>query len=257
MTFVTTADQIVGKRKRQEDALRIVDGMSPGLLCILCDGMGGHRGGDVASALAVEKFEKVFKATRGDARHRLKRATKAANDAIASKIAQEPDLNDMGTTLVAVYADGDALHWTSVGDSHLYRYADGRLTKLNDDHSMAPVLDAMAEEGRISAAEAKADPQRNAIRSAISGEDIALLDLNAVSFAEDKAETYLLASDGLDTLSTEEIEEVLSNNTEPEAATHALLQSVKEKEHPRQDNTSIIVFKRAVEVKRKRFLGLF
>ncbi len=257
MRFSVAAQQSVGARKRQEDAVRIVELQGDGaVLCLLSDGMGGHMGGDVASATAIEKFATVFSAARGTIKHRLKRSLEAANDAIAEAAAHDSNLAGMGATFIGAYFAGDDVHWISVGDSHLYHCGDSELEKLNEDHSMAPVLDSMAAQGRITVQEAMDDPQRNALRSALSGSDIDLIDHGQVKAARG---AYILASDGLDTLSQSEITSLTRNegDTNAEALAQALLQSVDEKRRERQDNTSLIVVFTDPQNKKKRFFGLF
>lgn len=257
MRFSAAAQQSIGKRKRQEDSLRISRPAKDGaLLCILSDGMGGHSGGNIASAIVVEKFDDAFAAARGAVKHRMKRAIDTANDAIAERAAHDQGLHGMGATLVAAYFEKDELHWASVGDSHLYFHVDGVLQKLNEDHSMAPILDGMAADGKITQQDALSDPQRNALRSALSGDAIELIDFGKIVIQPGE---YLLASDGLDTLNADEIISLIANN-EPNGAeplSRNIVAAVDNKNRDRQDNTSIITVAASEHGLRKKFLGLF
>ncbi|MEM8988412.1 MAG: protein phosphatase 2C domain-containing protein [Pseudomonadota bacterium] len=256
MTFDIHGAQIVGDRKRQEDAFGVVEKVEKNAaLAIVCDGMGGHGGGDVASAIASEAFMEVFQKSRGAPKRCLKQALAAANDRIASEIAENSDLREMGTTLVAAFASGADLHWVSVGDSSLYIVRNGTAERVNEDHSMGPVLDDLAAAGRMSMEEAAADPQRNVLRSAVSGDEIDLIDLQSKSGALEKGDVIILASDGLDTISPDKMAEIVSKAKDAKSCANALLQAVEEAKHPHQDNATVIIL--AVGEKRKKILGLF
>ena len=99
--------------------------------------MGGHAGGAVASKLAVDAA--VAPSRRAAASPpRLQ----AANRAVGAKAASDRKLTNMGATFVAAMVNGDEMRWISVGDSPLYLVDDGRIERLNADHSMAPQIDA-------------------------------------------------------------------------------------------------------------------
>ena len=135
--------------------------------------MGGHEAGEVASSLAVVNFEKAFlNLSQLNANQRLIAALQSANDSISNKIDSNPKFDGMGTTLLATYINGNELEYVSVGDSPLFLFRDGRLSQVNDDHSMMPVILKSLREGKITEEEAKNHPQRNALRSVVMGEKI-------------------------------------------------------------------------------------
>lgn len=142
--------QSLGKRERQEDDLGHIDGntLDPEgnhSVALVADGMGGHAAGEVASRAAVRGFVQAY-GTRGLARDRLQSALDRANAAIAEEVDQNAALSGMGTTLVAAAVTKQGLHWISVGDSSLYLFRAGRLERLNEDHSMRPVIARLLEE---------------------------------------------------------------------------------------------------------------
>lgn len=237
-----------GARDYQEDHFEIcseASGDQDSCLLVLCDGMGGHTGGAIASRIATDAFVDSFLSAQKahSADEALNTALYTAHQAILSAIANNAGPADMGTTLVATFIDKVSLHWISVGDSHLYLQRKGQLSKLNADHSMASVLDELAEIGRITPDEAHNDPLRNALRSSLSGEELTLVDQNSkVDFLQPD-DTLLLASDGLDTLDTASISHLLakSGRKGAEKTVEKLLAASEALDNPTQDNTTVIV----------------
>ncbi len=239
-----------GRREEQQDCCAWIlesDDREPGKqqLLIVADGMGGHSGGAIASLTVVEAFVAAFRDTVSLAvSERLEAGLEAANRAIERKVRANPDLYSMGSTLVAAHiAEGTRLRWISVGDSPMWRVAGGKTTRLNKDHSMAPVLQQLVELGHLTEAEASADGRRNQLRSAISGAEITLSDLqdDAVELGDD--DVLILASDGLETLTEEEIAAVVDAvRRTPTEMAEELLTAVRSKEAPHQDNATVVVY---------------
>jgi protein phosphatase len=131
-------------RRSNQDAYRVDVGRG---VLVVADGMGGHRAGDVASRIAadavLERLVGLDDSPEGDpagALVRLGRAVEEANAALFGAIAQSPELEGMGTTLVvAVFSDG-CVHHAHVGDSRLYRWRDGAIEPLTRDHSLVQQL---------------------------------------------------------------------------------------------------------------------
>ena len=213
---ILAGGQIAGSRPYQEDDFRVTGfrGQDPDdcdLLMVLADGMGGHYGGGEASRLAVSAFVETFPATTGGVAARLRVALTAANEAVGRFAAEHVDLSGMGCTLVACVVTGDeAVHWISVGDSPLWRLRAGGdddaggMDRLNADHSMRPVFENLVRLGRMAAEDAEGGAV-NQLRSAVTGEDLALVDAGAPPVRLGIGDRILLASDGLEALSEEEI----------------------------------------------------
>jgi protein phosphatase len=162
-------------------------------LWAVADGMGGHQGGDVASAIACEAVGRGFADHTVDG---LVEAIEQANQAVYETAAGDPDLTGMGTTMVAlavVDEDGDeVLAVANVGDSRVYRYSLGELEQLTDDHSLVADL---VREGSLSPEEAAVHPQRNIVTRALGVNDRVPVDILTVEpVAGDR---FLLCSDGL------------------------------------------------------------
>jgi serine/threonine protein phosphatase PrpC len=240
--------QTVGARENQQDtyAFATMPGKKASLLLVLADGMGGYRGGEEASRIAVETFVHTFHEMEAAARRRLKAGVLAANDAIFAEIEERPDeLDGMGTTLVAVAATSEGLEWASVGDSALYLVRGDSIRRLNADHSMRAIINQQVQEGRLSAKEAATHPKRTQLLSALIGEEIALLDESAEPFPLQAGDIVLVASDGLDTLSHPKIIDILQARRNQDAVemVTALLAAVKGEGKPKQDNTTVAIMK--------------
>ena len=190
-------------------------------LCVLADGMGGHRGGEVAAALAVSTTLARF---NGPSRTGLVRAILAANRAILERSLADENLLGMGTTLCAVAvvigeSGLDALAVANIGDSRVYRYADGRLIQVTEDHSLVADL---VRAGDLTAEEAARHPQRNILTRALGIEDDPVVDTwELLPVAGDR---YLLCSDGLfNELTDDRIAELLGRCADPETAANELV----------------------------------
>lgn len=238
-----------GARSYQEDSLRVWrpthSGGARPLLAVLADGMGGHVSGEVASSTACERYVENFRSGHGNAAQLLEHSLIASNDAISNKIRKNNALAGMGCTLVAGYFDKDGLRWVSVGDSSLLLYRSGVLTRMNADHSLGSFLDQQVSQGMMSAEEAKNDPRRRTLRSALIGSPIPLQDVEAEPHALHHGDWIIVASDGLETLSGDEIAHLIARHqhAQPKQMVGALLDDVKKRRQPHQDNVSIIAVK--------------
>lgn len=252
-------ERYLGQRDTQEDDLAFAEiPLSAGkyiednLLCyVVCDGMGGYEGGEVASSSAVAAFIDNLKKQLADQDKKplsvaLRSSVLTADKAIAKAKQDNEKLKDMGCTLVsACVENGNKLRWVSVGDSHLYVFRDNKIKKLNQDHSYGAILDEQVRQGSLSAEEAQAATNRNALTSALQGEDIEKIDNPADSFSLQSGDIIVLASDGLDTLSRDEIIHTLSDKAAGSAQeiVASLIEAVHKKGAKRQDNTTVACIK--------------
>ena len=245
--------QSLGKRERQEDDLGHIDGDTLGVagnhsVVLVADGMGGHAAGEVASRAAVRGFVQAY-GTRGLARDRLQSALDRANAAIAEEVARDGALSGMGTTLVAAAVTEQGLHWISVGDSPLYLFRAGRLERLNEDHSMRPVIARLSEEDP----DAASYYSPNQLLSALMGGHIEKTDAPAAPRSLEVGDIVVVATDGLDTLDETETAGLIAEHRAggPKAVCNALLLAVEAKDLARQDNTSLFV----IEIERSSVNG--
>lgn len=237
-----------GERPYQEDDFGIVGGTfggdetPPELLMVLADGMGGEVGGARASRSVVRAFLGRFGEVEGPTAARLNECLYEANRDLHDQVAVDPELDGMGSTVVAAVYDGHDVSWLSVGDSPMWLFAGGRLTRLNADHSMAPVLDRRVERGEMSREEALSDGTRHMLRSAVTGHDVEKVDCNRHSCRLGRGDYLLVASDGLETLAEEDIAYYLeSANGNAETAADALYSAVQAEGRRNQDNVTFLL----------------
>jgi PPM family protein phosphatase len=179
------------KRANNEDAFGF--SLEHGVF-VVCDGMGGAAGGEVASSLAVDEVLRAL--SERDAGAALPRAAEeavcAANRAVYSRAQRNPRLAGMGTTLVALVVEQDSAWVLNVGDSRCYRARDGRLEQLTLDHSL---VEEQIRVGRMSRHEALRSPLRNVITRAVGTQDCVTPD--CFQFEAQSGDVFLLCSDGL------------------------------------------------------------
>lgn len=242
LTFDCYGASSVGARENQEDAFALAtlpEGQNQ--LLVVADGMGGHVGGEIASHVAVNAFVDCFvHHTKGDPHRRLKIALMMANEALAERIRQEPELDGMGTTLIAACLSDQGLSWASVGDSMLLLVRKGGIRRLNDDHSMAPVIERRFLAGKLSREEADAHPERSDLLSVLMGwHSPDLIDCPEHPLPLVAGDRLIVASDGLQTLEMGEILKIAGDNTKARHCVDHLMQATMDKNLANQDNVSI------------------
>ena len=234
-----------GRRSQQEDDYGVFE-LPPELeagrlLLVLADGMGGEQAGALASALAVRGFVETYDIIpSATIPERLERTLHHVNGRLALEVAANPHLRGMGCTLLAVVLAEEALYWISVGDSPLWLWRRGRLRRLNQDHAYRVILAGRVNAGEMSAEDAAAHPDRNALISAVTGENLELIDLSRRPLPLEANDQILLASDGILTLSEREIATVLKAARAPKSPCQPLLTAVESRQNPQQDNTTVL-----------------
>ena len=241
------------QRDHQEDALAMDFPIgNPFGFTVLADGMGGHAAGDVASKIVVTEVfsELMFQSSDVDAMAEnigpvLKNAALAANDCVRAHVENNPETEGMGSTLLAPVIVNEKLFWISIGDSPLLLYRGGKLTQLNEDHSMAPQIDLMVAAGAITEDAAANHPDRNCLTSVLFGDEIEAIDCPEEPFILEDGDILIAASDGLQFLENAEILFTLKQNLAKPAASIAksLLDQLIALDDPAQDNVSFSVIK--------------
>ena len=260
LTFDRAVRATRGAREYQEDTALLWPGDDPltpvatgpfaggeQLLAVLADGMGGHAGGALASRMACDHFLAAYAEHTGLVVDGLLNALAAANEAIAGKVDEQPMLSGMGSTLVGVLFAGREMSWVSVGDSPLLLWRRGEIALLNEDHSLAPDLDRLAAAGKMTATQARRDPRRHMLRSAVTGDDIDLVDISRVPLRLEPNDYVILASDGLQTLDNTEIERIVAGygGDGANAVAGALIRAIDGLREPHQDNATVVVVQAA------------
>lgn len=182
---------------------------------VVCDGMGGANGGQTASTLAAETIQKRLELSGNNKldsrsiRNLLLCACEAANSAVFEKAQNEPELQGMGTTVVAAIINGKTAYVLHVGDSRAY-FTDGdELIQITRDHSMVQEL---YESGEISKEEANVHPRKNIITKAVGVFETLSYDYNEVQMKS--GAKLLLCTDGLtNMISDEEIHSIINENS--------------------------------------------
>ncbi|MEF2837495.1 MAG: Stp1/IreP family PP2C-type Ser/Thr phosphatase [Oscillospiraceae bacterium] len=185
-------------RKQNQDAFRIEQLDRGTLLCVVCDGMGGAKSGNVASTLASEVFVEEIRRNwvPGMASDRidlmLKNAVKLANFTVFDQSAQIEEFAGMGTTLVAALVRENRATLVNVGDSRIYGIDRDGIRLLTKDHSFVQM---MVDRGDLTPEEAKTYPGKNLITRAIGTEPMVMCDIYHREVS--KGDYLLLCSDGL------------------------------------------------------------
>lgn len=214
----------------------------PALVTVLADGMGGHAGGAKASKTVCTSFLESFAKADGSERERLVTSLRVANEAVRQEADADPMLDGMGSTMIGAVFGPEGVEWVSVGDSPLMLFRRGEIALLNEDHSLAPELDRLAEIGSITKEQAKADPRRHMLRSAITGDEIELVDLSRSPLKLEAGDYVILASDGVQTLEPREIERIVTayGSDGARAVCDALIRAVEAVRDPHQDNATVL-----------------
>jgi len=187
---------------------------------IVCDGMGGHAGGNIASELAVEVVSRGIRSIRPrdwsneeKIINSIKDSIFRANDHILSRARSDPSLYDMGTTICMLAFMDDRVITANVGDSRIYRICDGAIEQVSQDHSLvaerirAGELDPLSQEARMLS---------NILTRAL-GMDRITVDITIETLI--KGDLYLLCSDGLsDMISEQDMAEIVSDNQDLQLA---------------------------------------
>lgn len=212
-------------RENNEDAY-LLEQQGRYVIAVVADGIGGYEGGEIASYLACKCISDYLEDSpeKDLGEDVLKQAVIYANNAVVSQH-QNPRLSSMGCVLTAVLFDMEQhlAYMSHVGDTRLYKYKDGVLTKLSRDHSLVGLQE---DAGVLSEEEAMSHPQRNIITRFVGN---SRLDWNTnymmgLSFPIETDTQYLICSDGVyDMIASAEIMEVLAQESDPQQKVEELI----------------------------------
>ena len=192
-------------RSQNQDAYQVVSLDKNTLLCVVCDGMGGAKSGNVASTLASDVFTQEVKRTwtadmsqeRLD--QMLEAAVKLANFTVYDQAQQFEEFSGMGTTMVALLVHGKTATLLNVGDSRAYLINDSGISQLTTDHSLVQM---MISRGELTPEKAKTYPGKNLITRAIGTDSQVVCDFYHQDV--EKGNCILLCTDGLSNLMDEQ-----------------------------------------------------
>jgi serine/threonine protein phosphatase PrpC len=219
------------QREGNEDSMLVAEP-----LFAVADGMGGAQAGEVASGLAVDALSEL-PPEPDEAEDALVEAITDANRRIYEKAQEDRDLAGMGTTMTAALVHDGKVTLGHVGDSRAYRWRDGQLAQLTDDHSLVAELE---RHGKLTAAEARVHPQRSMILRALG--IAADVEVDTYCFEGREGDLFLLCTDGLCGLVHDEvIAEVLGAATSLELAASELIELANVSGGP--DNITTVLFR--------------
>ena len=210
-----------------------------GAIFVVADGMGGHRGGEIASRLAVETVIRAYYASKDpDPLRALSEAFAEANRVIMEKSRDEVELFGMGTTCTTMVVRDRQAFFAHVGDSRAYVLRNGDIVQLTEDHSL---VGEMVRSGIISNEDAQHHPKRNVITRSLGTQPNLSADLPSSPYAISGGDVFLLCSDGLTSLVNDhQVRDILSSN-EPKDACQALVDRANQ--NGGKDNISVQVIK--------------
>jgi len=206
-------------------------------LLVIADGMGGHAGGDIASSLAIGELAPLDGESHGtDALGHLSEAVYAAHRELLGRVAEEPNLSGMGTTVTALLRSGARFALAHIGDSRAYLLRDGELVQITRDHTF---VQRLVDDGRLTPEEAEQHPQRSVLMRVLS--DVVDDVEPDLSMREARlGDRYLLCSDGLSgVVSFETLRDTMAAGTDPAKTCEQLVQLALRSGAP--DNVTCIV----------------
>ena len=184
-------------------------------LYVVADGMGGHRGGEVASSLALETVLGMFERREGS----LAEQVAEANRAVFDRSQNDRSVSGMGTTLTAAQVDGNRVHLVHVGDSRAYLLRGGELTQITEDHTL---VHRMVMEGEITPEEAETHPHRSILTRALGVDQTIQVDEGDIEVVP--GDRLLLCTDGLTGMVPEgQIREIALETPDPQEAVEKLV----------------------------------
>ena len=233
-TPTSAAVSHVGKiRSNNQDS-----GYAGAHLFVVADGMGGHAGGDVASAIAAKRIAEAdteYPSVR-DAEFSLQQALIAANSLLAETVFEHSELTGMGTTVSSILRVGDQVAVAHIGDSRIFLFRDGELKQITADHTF---VQRLVDSGRITPEEAAVHPRRSVLMRVLGDVDAAP-EIDTAIFDTKPGDRWMLCSDGLSSYVTDD--KMASILATVRTATGAADRLVKESlDHGAPDNVTVVL----------------
>lgn len=232
-TYITD----IGDRKENEDSMYLPNESSRPLY-VVCDGMGGHKAGSIASKLATLSMVEYVENYRGESIvDCLTIGSSYANARVYAAAQVCKEYEGMGTTLTAVYIDGDRFYTANIGDSRVYLFTGTELLHVTEDHSYVGEL---VRAGKLTEEEARVHPRRNLITRAVGTSQHESADIFTTTWQE--GDIIVMCSDGLyDGATDGEILSALKNIQDLDAVCRELVYLARE--GGSGDNISIVLIK--------------
>ena len=223
ITYTVFTDR--GGREVNEDSARVFE--KDGKKCpVLCDGLGGHGKGEVASALVVEAVGQIFNSAQKIDEDFLRSAFQLSQEALIDEQIRQDAKTDMKTTAVAMYIDGNKVQWGHVGDSRLYAFAKNKVKLRTLDHSVPQML-VFARE--IKEKQIRNHPDRNRLLRVMGIEWEKPMYELAEQTQLEKYQAFLLCSDGFwELIDEKQMCKLLKNSSTVEEWMQAMVEVIKQ-----------------------------
>lgn len=240
----------IGRRESQQDhAYAAANDMA--VFAVVCDGMGGIEGGDLASATAVEAFTEYYQYYTAQNTEEMdfcwmQQAAESVDDIVYSLKSKNGNRMGAGTTLASVAISGNRLYWLSVGDSRIYIFRRNEMVQVTNDHNYFYRLNQQLADGLISRSKYHEEAGNGeALISFIGMGGILLMDLNEAGFSLQAGDTVLLCTDGLyRSVPDDEMLKIVVSSSTAEEAICCLKKTIADKAYPWQDNYTCILIKK-------------
>ncbi len=242
---------LIGSRKVQQDCARADDPEKYRenniFLAVMCDGMGGMTGGEIASNLVVTKLFDAFYSfeVAGKAPAFFRYMVDELDKAVYNLTDENGHPLHSGSTLTAVIIEGRSLYWVSVGDSRIYLKRGGEIVCVTEDHNYSLLLERKVKSGAITREQADNDPEKDALISFMGIGGVRYIDINPNPVELMDGDCVLLCSDGLyRVLSKEDIGSIIDSFYENTSiAAEALTNAAVGMGKRNQDNTTAVLLR--------------
>ncbi|WP_243290239.1 Stp1/IreP family PP2C-type Ser/Thr phosphatase [Bacillus sp. FJAT-47783] len=232
-------------RPHNEDCGGILKNQDGQVLAIVADGMGGHRAGDVASRMTVEKLKHAWEkssslSTPNKAESWLKEQIEMVNRELYEHAKAHDECQGMGTTIVAFLSFETFATISHIGDSRCYLLNGSGFKQITEDHSL---VNELLKSGQISKEDAEQHPRKNILLRALGTEPSVQIDMKTIGI--DPGDVIMLCSDGLSNkVSEEELKEILSSHEPLEIRAEKLITRANVKGG--EDNISVVLYEHAL-----------
>ena len=232
----------LGNRETNEDRLVVVS-REQSTLVVVADGMGGHRGGDIAAQLFVDTLEKIFRRVPlplSNPKTFLKKAIDAAHNAICEERKNSKSSIDPRTTCVICILQGNSANWAHVGDSRLYLLRNNKILARTIDHSY---VEDLFRQGLISEADMLTHPKRSYLTQCVGGvEQKPNVSYGTMESLKEQ-DTFVLCSDGFWTAIDEQALCNINEQADLSSSVHQLATIAESNSYPQSDNISAVALR--------------
>lgn len=230
--------QIIGTREKQDDSFG-TSMKEDCVLAVVADGIGGYINGNLASRITVDTYLDEFK--KNDVLNNIsyffQKSAVLSNERIRDEFGEAKG----GTTVVGVVVEGNRMHWTSVGDSNIAVFRNGRLIPINRKENVKNWLEDQYFAGVIGREEAMGGPVDKRLVNYVGYDGFQKAEESDRPIYLKKKDKILIYSDGVETLSQIELEKILSKKMNAHKTAQAIITAVENKDVRSKDNATIIV----------------